>query len=541
MKRLQRFLAMLLCLCVTAGMLTLPAAAATVLNRVRLTIEAPRSGKQPAATASLPKNARSVVQDVRWSGQLDTDGTFMPRVKYTVTVTLGIKRGEDCIFSDKSIHATVNDKEADEVLWYADDLVEVIYTFPAHGTSNILTFAHITMDAPSVGARPAVSAHTPATASTYVHSIRWDGPLDSGGRFQAGTEYTAYLSLRVKDEYAKRKFSSKTFDAVVNGVTIDEVTRVSDKELVIPVEFEKLPGAAPAPETVPPAQPSIAVPSAPAAALEEVRLTITAPEAGNVPAKTAGVPAGSSYYVKDVAWTGPLSGGTFQSGGSYTASITLGIPDGVNARFSDQVMNAYVNGELISEVIWFSDREIMVPCAFTPVPEVVRSQFTDVPAASPYAAPIAWAVSGGITDGTSPTTFSPDSTCSQAQILTFLWRAKGSPEPQGTMELQGVSAGQYYYKPSLWAAEQGLLAEGDYYPDAPCTRAMAVTYLWKLAGSPAAAAAGFADVPANADYAQAVAWAVASGVTNGTSATTFAPGGTCTRGQIVTFLYRAIQ
>lgn len=544
MRKLQRFLAIFLCVFVVAGIMTVPAAAATTtLNRIRLTIDAPRSGKQPAVTASLPKTARSVVKDVKWSGQLDTDGTFMPRVEYTVTVTMGIKPGEDCVFSDKSIHATVNEKEADDVLWYADDLVEVIYTFPAYGTGNILTSARITMDAPSVGARPAVSAHTSATASTYVQRVEWEGAMDSSGCFLPGTEYTAYLSLRVKDEYTQRKFSSKSFDAIVNGVTIDEVTRVSDRELIVPVAFERLPGAAPA-ET-PPANPSTITPSVPPVSvttLEEVRLTLAAPEAGNTPAKTAGTPAAAGYYVKHVEWIGALENGRFQSGVRYAANITLGIADGANARFSDQVMNAYVNGELMGEVTWFSDTEIVVPCGFTPVPEVPRSQFADVPASSPYAAAIAWAVDRGVTDGTTPTTFSPDATCSQAQILTFLWRSEGSPKPQGTMALSGVDAGAYYYQASLWAAEQGLLSEGDYYPDAPCPRATAMVYLWKRAGSPAAAAtASFSDVPAGADYAQAVAWAVANGVTTGTSATTFSPGGTCTRGQMMTFLYRASQ
>lgn len=163
-----------------------------------------------------------------------------------------------------------------------------------------------------------------------------------------------------------------------------------------------------------------------------------------------------------------------------------------------------------------------------------------MPAASPYVDSIAWAVEKGITNGASATQFSPGNTCSQAQILTFLWRANGSPEPVGAMEISGINPGKYYYKASLWAAEQGMLEEGDYDPDAPCTRAMAVTYLWKQAGSPSVATASFADVPSNAEYAKAVAWAVANGITKGVRADTFAPDNTCTRGQIVTFLYRAI-
>ena len=165
--------------------------------------------------------------------------------------------------------------------------------------------------------------------------------------------------------------------------------------------------------------------------------------------------------------------------------------------------------------------------------------FSDVLAGSPYAQPIDWAVGKGITNGTSPTTFSPDQPCSTAQILTFMWRAMGSPEPANAVNpYANIKADDYFYKAVLWAREKGLISGGAFDPNAPCTRASTATYLWKLAGSPAAQGAGFSDVPAGAAYAQAVAWAVSNGITNGTSATTFSPGSICTRGQIMTFLYR---
>ena len=108
------------------------------------------------------------------------------------------------------------------------------------------------------------------------------------------------------------------------------------------------------------------------------------------------------------------------------------------------------------------------------------------------------------------------------------------------MEAEGFDGTEYYYKAALWAAEQGMV-EGEFDPGTLCTRSMAVTYLWKQAGSPAVAAtASFTDVPAGAAYAQAVAWALEKGITNGTSATTFGPDASCSRGQIMTFLYRAL-
>lgn len=158
--------------------------------------------------------------------------------------------------------------------------------------------------------------------------------------------------------------------------------------------------------------------------------------------------------------------------------------------------------------------------------------FADVPVGAYYADPVLWAVGKGITAGTSLTTFSPNQNCTVAQILTFLWRANGSPDPSAA-----VSSKDYYAKAVRWAVEKGIASNVT--PNAPCTRSMAVEYIWKAAGSPSAKAARFTDVPAGATYANAVAWAVAQGVTNGTSATTFSPDNVCTRGQIVTFLYLA--
>ena len=158
--------------------------------------------------------------------------------------------------------------------------------------------------------------------------------------------------------------------------------------------------------------------------------------------------------------------------------------------------------------------------------------FTDVKTGDYFADPVLWAVEKKITAGTSATTFAPNATCTQSQILTFLWRAKGEPKPTGT-----VSGTQYYATAAQWAKEQGLT--DNFSAEADCTRAMVVTYLWKLAGSPKTGTSNFSDVPTNADYAQAVAWAVEQGITSGTGNGRFSPNSTCTRGQIVTFPYRA--
>ncbi len=155
---------------------------------------------------------------------------------------------------------------------------------------------------------------------------------------------------------------------------------------------------------------------------------------------------------------------------------------------------------------------------------------------------VQWAVKQGITAGKTATTFAPGETCTKGQILTFLWRANGQPEPSAANPFTDVTRINYYYKAALWAAEQGLVSCSVLGASAPCTRAMTMTYLWMLAGKPAAQkSAAYTDVAPGAAYAGAVSWAVEKGVTTGKTADTFAPDTPCTRGQIATFLYRAMH
>lgn len=176
--------------------------------------------------------------------------------------------------------------------------------------------------------------------------------------------------------------------------------------------------------------------------------------------------------------------------------------------------------------------------------------FIDVHATDYFADAVLWATGRRITNGTTNNTFSPANTCTKAEALTFLYRAEGEPphDPPSDQTVRetfdATNNGwffEYYYEPSCWAYNQGMIVPTTYLHD-PCTRGDFVTYLWKAAGSPGAGAAGqFADVPASAPYAQAVAWAVGQGITTGTSEGVFSPNMTCTRAQIVTFLHRAYQ
>ena len=177
--------------------------------------------------------------------------------------------------------------------------------------------------------------------------------------------------------------------------------------------------------------------------------------------------------------------------------------------------------------------------------KVETSPFDDVSADAYYNQAVQWAQEKGITDGISSNLFGPKQPCTRSQIVTFLWRAAGSPEPKGTTAgMTDVVPGSYYAKAVAWAVENGITtgtAEGTFSPDATCTRAQAVTFLARAQNAKATGKTAFSDVPADSYFADAVAWAQANGVTTGTSETTFSPDSDCTRAQIVTFLYRANQ
>ena len=179
------------------------------------------------------------------------------------------------------------------------------------------------------------------------------------------------------------------------------------------------------------------------------------------------------------------------------------------------------------------------------VEEQAASIFVDVPADAYYAKAVEWAVKKGITNGKANGLFGSNDPCTRGQIVTFLWRAAGSPAPKGTAAVPAdVVPGSYCYDAVAWALENGVtngLADGTFGVNSTCTRGQSVTFLYRAMGTAPTTVNGFTDVAAGDFYAEAVAWAVENGVTSGTSASAFSPNAGCTRTQIVTFLYRAYQ
>ena len=239
---------------------------------------------------------------------------------------------------------------------------------------------------------------------------------------------------------------------------------------------------------------------------------------------------------------------TAGAGGFITPSGDVSVRAGANQTFTITPNRGYavsdvkIDGRIIGAVRSYTFENISASHTIE-VQFRVRSSFVDVPSGSYYEDAVDWAVANGITTGTDAAHFSPDGICTRAQAVTFLWRAAGRPAPESrTMPFTDVPADSYYYDAVLWAVENGITkgtSSTTFSPDDTCTRAQIVTFLWRSEQSPAAGSSNpFTDVSADAYYADAVLWAVKEAITTGTTRTTFSPDAECTRAQIVTFLWR---
>ncbi len=256
--------------------------------------------------------------------------------------------------------------------------------------------------------------------------------------------------------------------------------------------------------------------------------------------------SGSSYAgtingdntAKSIALTLDQTSSITLTGDSYVTS--LANDDSSNSNIFLNGYHLYVNGTAVSGN---SSQPTSKDKADT---ESEETAFQDISASAYYYDAVLWALENKVTEGTGAAAFSPDADCTRAQVVTFLYRAAGSPGVDtSSCDFADVSSSAYYYKAVLWAVENGITmgtGAAAFAPDASCTRAQVVTFLYRYFGSPAVAAAknDFTDIISDSFYYDAVLWAVRNGVTRGTSDTTFCPSATCTRSQIVTFLYRAI-
>ena len=259
--------------------------------------------------------------------------------------------------------------------------------------------------------------------------------------------------------------------------------------------------------------------------------------------------SGGGWY--DSYYTIKATAGT---GGSISPSGSVSVREGRDQTFtitpdkSYAVSNVKIDGKSIGAVKSYTFENVRRPHTIEVIFMKANGNpqtgvFVDVATGSYYEDAVDWAVENGITQGTDDTHFSPDGICTRAQAVTFLWRAAGSPKPETrTMPFTDVPAGSYYYDAVLWAVENDITkgtSDTTFSPNMTCTRAQIVAFLWRSEKSPAAGTANpFADVKSAAYYADAVLWAAKKDITRGTTNTTFSPDADCTRSQIVTFLWR---
>ncbi len=260
------------------------------------------------------------------------------------------------------------------------------------------------------------------------------------------------------------------------------------------------------------------------------------------------VPGGVFYYSY---YTIKATAG---DGGAVSPSGDIRVREGRDQTFTitpdeDHVIaDVKIDGKSIGAVESYTFENVgkahTIEVSFAKTGDITEAdRFADIADGSYYEDAVDWAVKNGITKGTDNTHFSPNGICTRAQAVTFLWRAAGSPEPESdVMPFTDVTADSYYYNAVLWAVENGITKGTDdtvFSPDMTCSRAQIVTFLWRFEKSPSVGTVNpFTDVKSDAYYADAVLWAVSEDITNGTSDTAFSPDADCTRAQIVTFLWR---
>ena len=249
----------------------------------------------------------------------------------------------------------------------------------------------------------------------------------------------------------------------------------------------------------------------------------------------------------DVSVLNDGNGKAFASPAKAAADTAITLTATPNAGYHFKAWRVILGGVTITDNKFTMPAEdVEVQAVFEKDAPISKHPFLDVPAGAYYEDAVVWAVGKGITSGTNATTFDPNGTCTRAQAVTFLWRAAGSPTPKTKlMPFPDVPVGSYYWNAVLWAIEQGI-TEGTSYltfsPNDSCTRAQIVTFLWRAKGNPAVSGnAPFTDVAPDAYYAAAVTWAEKNGITGGIGNGLFGSNNTCTRAQIVTFLYRAMR
>ncbi len=509
------------------GIVGTPVLASSPVNIFNITVTPPHGGQKPVNAATLPEKASTYVADVRWEGELDGNGSFKVNSDYTVYVTVRIKDGLDKYIKYIKSTVKINENIA-SMKDISDDKQQAViyYTFKTFGNEALaegeisasdfewevlrltnIERAKLGIQSLSMPAalQNACDIRAVEIESQFSHA-RPDGsscftvipssfPRSGTGENIAKGQRTPLLVVDAWMNSSGHRANITNWGFGYMGVGHAEkmntwVQLFANRGEIVDCKV------------------STDERSFSPLTIKNVYLILT-DENGIV----SHMPLSFDAMVKE--------------NGKYKPRI--------NAKNLPEFTNVLEDEDVPVYVVPDPDENNIVQ-------ESTGEGFVDVPSNAYYAEGVEWAVENGITNGTSANTFSPDNTCTRAQIITFIWRAVGTPQVDASNPFKDVKKSDYFYDAAIWAYKKGIISGTTFAPETPCTRASTVEYLWKNANAPSTSSDNsFSDVFADSELSKAVSWAVANGITSGTSETTFSPEATCTRGQIVTFLIRAFN
>ena len=549
---------------------TLPAAADDkTVNGAAVSITPPAYGDTPNATATVAGTAHCTASSVTWT----PDEAAFGKKAYTATVTLTAET--DYTFANDAVF-TINGHKVTPEAGNTTTSVTLSYTFPALAGPHTHTYGSWVFATPDTHIR-----YCTANDGSYEeapHSITsW---TDNNDGTHTGT-CTAC-------GYAKTENHSWVFVSEVAPTVTTEGTRHYKCSACTATKTESIPKLTEYTVTVTSGgNGSASADHAKAVAGTEIKLTAKADSGyhfkewqvvsgGVAITDNKFIMSAEDVEIKAIFEKNTSTGGSTGGGGGGVTTYAITVKDSKNgdviASHKSAAKGTTVTltvdpdkGYVLDTLTVLDDKDkeikltekngkyvftmpsgkVTVAGRFKVEQPAGKHPFTDIPSGAYYENAVIWAADKGLTGGTSATTFAPNGICTRAQAVTFLWRAAGSPAPKSMNSFADVPADAYYAKAVAWAVENGITSGtggGKFSPNATCTRAQIVTFLYRAAGSPAVSGGSvFSDVKAGAYYADAVTWAANKGITGGIGNGLFGSDNNCTRAQIVTFLYRYVE
>ena len=506
------------------------------ITSVECTLPKPKAGQIFPRNLTVPADAPYELDEIQWyEGK---EWTHLPEVPKTAPCVAGkiywawvfvrpkagyqfIKIKNTAGDPSRDITMTLNGVKAkpeDGYFVQPDGRLSAAFPFKT-GVLKKIHSVEMNVPVPVAGQLPAKKATIPSGANYYVDGVIWKDQSDGGRvlksieRFQAGHDYQATVVLHSADGYY---FYIEDYNVNLNDRKVDFHIEADVRLECSRVYPCKIP-------------------------IIEVSAVTAIPTLGGEAPKNIDmyVPDGAGYSAELQFWYDvdtQQSVDIFEADHKYRARVKFTVDKG--EVLSDTVKYT-INGQPAQPCGGYYDSIVYEITADTkPVPK-----FLDVKTTDWFFKFVQWAVDKNITAGTSknPPLFSPNDTCVNCQIITFIWNSQGQPKPNIKNPFADVKETDWFYQPALWAYENGLVSGTKFNPNQPCTRASTVLYLWRFAGKPSAPLSKFNDVNRKAEYADAVDWAVANGVTAGNGAGGFSPSEICSRAQIVTFIYNNFE